>query len=101
MLPSLYGEKADSLVELEDKLRNEDKGSRETPIVLLIRFFGNASKHYTTSTPICGVPNGLSRWGVTSGRCNKGCSVEYESTINVNAGLMFIISTKNEGQAIS
>ena len=37
MLPSLYGEKADLLVRLEDKLRNEDKGLKEIPFVLLAR----------------------------------------------------------------
>jgi hypothetical protein len=62
MLPSLYGEKADLLVRLEDKLRNEDKGSVEMSFVHLARFFGNASKHYTTSLSFRGVPNGLSGW---------------------------------------
>ena len=46
----------------KDKLRNEDKGLKEMSIVLFTRFFGNASKHYTTSHTFCGVPNGLNRW---------------------------------------
>ena len=51
MLPSLYGEKADLLVRLEDKLRNEDKGSVEMSFVHLARFFGNASKKELKSDP--------------------------------------------------